>query len=210
MHVNFVVGSIIFSVFPSRGNLTPMLTAFIIHFACVHRSSQLNTAAVQLPIGLEDSHSGVVDVISGRAFHFSGVKGENVEEIDVPEDMKVEFRSSPKGWRPVYRLCVFIQHRRTHPSSRSILSRMEVVFQCQGGPRKVDRHTRRGMLYHMASIRPLSVLSGFTRDPPFHKFDNNEGSSRSVANEWPLGLRSAKIRWHDKLPLLDIVTCSGL
>ncbi|CAN0378363.1 unnamed protein product [Pylaiella littoralis] len=49
---------------------------------------KLNTAAVQLPIGLEDSHSGLVDVITGRAFQFSGIKGENVEEIAVPESMK--------------------------------------------------------------------------------------------------------------------------
>ena len=56
---------------------------------CVTPPSQLNTAAVQLPIGLEDSHSGVVDVVCGRAFGFSGVKGENVEEIAMPEGMKV-------------------------------------------------------------------------------------------------------------------------
>eukprot|EP00903_Cladosiphon_okamuranus_P017647 g16252.t1 len=49
---------------------------------------KLNTAAVQLPIGLEDSHSGVVDVVSGKAFQFSGMKGENVEEIPVPDSMK--------------------------------------------------------------------------------------------------------------------------
>lgn len=55
----------------------------------VYHAFQLNTAAVQLPIGLEDNHSGVVDVVSGKAFHFSGVKGENVEEIPVPESMKV-------------------------------------------------------------------------------------------------------------------------
>lgn len=52
-------------------------------------AAQLNTAAVQLPIGLEDSHSGVVDVVCGRAFRFSGVKGEDVEEIAVPDTMKV-------------------------------------------------------------------------------------------------------------------------
>lgn len=55
----------------------------------LYHSSQLNTAAVQLPIGLEDSHSGVVDVVTGRAFQFSGMKGEDVEEIAVPESMKV-------------------------------------------------------------------------------------------------------------------------
>lgn len=31
----------------------------------------------------------MVDVISGRAFEFSGIKGENVEEMPVPESMKV-------------------------------------------------------------------------------------------------------------------------
>lgn len=59
-----------------------------------YRAYQLNTAAVQLPIGLEGSHSGVVDVVCGRAFQFSGVKGENVEEIAVPDDMKVRARTS--------------------------------------------------------------------------------------------------------------------
>lgn len=51
---------------------------------------KLNTAAVQLPIGLEDNHEGVVDVICHKAFHFSGKKGEIVEEVAVPETMKVE------------------------------------------------------------------------------------------------------------------------
>lgn len=63
-------------------------------------ASQLNTAAVQLPIGLEDSHSGVVDVVSGRAFQFSGMKGETVEEIALPESMKVcaGRRHGSKSW----------------------------------------------------------------------------------------------------------------
>lgn len=40
-------------------------------------------------MGLEDNHTGVVDVICGKAFHFSGKKGEVVEEVAVPENMKV-------------------------------------------------------------------------------------------------------------------------
>ncbi|CAN0035926.1 unnamed protein product [Scytosiphon promiscuus] len=55
---------------------------------------KLNTAAVQLPIGLEDSHSGVVDVVCGRAFLFSGVKGEDVEEIAVPDRMEEEVKAA--------------------------------------------------------------------------------------------------------------------
>lgn len=44
---------------------------------------------MQLPIGLEDSHSGVVDVICGKAFQFVGDKGEIIENIAMPESMKV-------------------------------------------------------------------------------------------------------------------------
>ncbi|CAM9422944.1 unnamed protein product, partial [Choristocarpus tenellus] len=49
---------------------------------------KLNTAAVQLPIGLENSHKGVVDIVTGQAFTFSGAKGEVVEQIPVPDDMQ--------------------------------------------------------------------------------------------------------------------------
>ncbi|CAM9913280.1 unnamed protein product, partial [Discosporangium mesarthrocarpum] len=54
----------------------------------IRKQLKLNTAAVQLPIGLEGNHTGVVDVIRGVAYTFGGVKGEIVEEIPVPHDMQ--------------------------------------------------------------------------------------------------------------------------
>ena len=41
-----------------------------------------------LPIGAENSFSGVVDILTGRAIKFEGAKGEEIKEEDVPEDMK--------------------------------------------------------------------------------------------------------------------------
>lgn len=77
----------------------------------VYHASQLNTAAVQLPIGLEDDHSGVVDVICGRAFQFSGMKGENVVEIPVPESMKVCARAVFAGSMPFDRTLASSRHQ---------------------------------------------------------------------------------------------------
>ncbi len=44
----------------------------------------------QLPIGEEENHVGVVDLLSRKAFHFEGEMGINVVEVDVPEDMKAD------------------------------------------------------------------------------------------------------------------------
>ncbi len=44
--------------------------------------------AIQLPIGAESDLKGVVDVLTKKAYIFSGSFGVNVEEIPVPEDMK--------------------------------------------------------------------------------------------------------------------------
>lgn len=53
--------------------------------------------AIQLPIGQEGDHVGVVDIIKQKAFKFEGDHGMNIVEIDVPEDLKekmVEYRSA--------------------------------------------------------------------------------------------------------------------
>ncbi len=44
--------------------------------------------AIQLPIGAEGDHVGVVDLIKEKAFKFEGDHGMNVVEIDIPEDLK--------------------------------------------------------------------------------------------------------------------------
>ena len=44
---------------------------------CVHSRTKLhhNAAALHLPIGLSDSHKGIVDVIRNRAIYFRGEQG---------------------------------------------------------------------------------------------------------------------------------------
>ncbi len=49
---------------------------------------KLNAAAVQIPIGLEGAHEGVVDLIEERSIKFDGEKGETIVYGDVPDDMK--------------------------------------------------------------------------------------------------------------------------
>ena len=49
---------------------------------------KLNAAAVQVPIGLENNHTGVVDIIEEKAYTFGGERGELVEEVPIPDDLK--------------------------------------------------------------------------------------------------------------------------
>ena len=49
---------------------------------------KLNAAAVQIPIGLEAQHHGVVDLIEEKAYFFEGSNGEIVKEGPVPDDLK--------------------------------------------------------------------------------------------------------------------------
>lgn len=44
----------------------------------------LNAVAMQVPIGLEQAHCGVVDLVKNKAYYFEGYKGLNVRETDVP------------------------------------------------------------------------------------------------------------------------------
>lgn len=53
---------------------------------------QVNAFPMQLPIGLEDKHQGVVDLLERKAYFFEGNKGETATEAEVPASMheKVE------------------------------------------------------------------------------------------------------------------------
>jgi len=48
---------------------------------------QHNPVLMQLPIGLEDKHEGVVDLVKMKAFRFSGKDGEVIEESEIPAEM---------------------------------------------------------------------------------------------------------------------------
>lgn len=53
---------------------------------------RLNSKAVayQLPLGAEDTFSGVIDILTKKAYKFEGNFGEQINEIPVPEDMKAK------------------------------------------------------------------------------------------------------------------------
>src|SRR3954468_12674235 len=46
-----------------------------------------NAVMMQLPIGLEDKHEGVIDLVTMKAYYFSGANGEIITEKDIPADM---------------------------------------------------------------------------------------------------------------------------
>ena len=47
-----------------------------------------NAVLIQLPIGLEDSHKGVIDLVSQKAIYFEGENGESLRvENTIPEDL---------------------------------------------------------------------------------------------------------------------------
>jgi len=47
-----------------------------------------NALPIQLNIGTEEKFTGVIDLIRMKAFSFGGERGENIEEIAIPEDLK--------------------------------------------------------------------------------------------------------------------------
>ena len=47
----------------------------------------LNSVMYQIPIGLEDAHQGVVDLIKMKAYYFDGDNGENVREDEIPAEL---------------------------------------------------------------------------------------------------------------------------
>ncbi len=46
--------------------------------------------AIQLPIGQDSSFSGIIDLVERKAYRFEGKHGENIIEMDIPEDMKAK------------------------------------------------------------------------------------------------------------------------
>jgi elongation factor G len=48
---------------------------------------RLPACAVQIPIGVENEHEGVVDLVTMKAFKFHGAKGETIIEEEIPADL---------------------------------------------------------------------------------------------------------------------------
>ena len=49
---------------------------------------KLNAVMYQIPIGLEDQHKGVVDLVTMKAYVFEGAHGEIITEVPIPGDLK--------------------------------------------------------------------------------------------------------------------------
>jgi elongation factor G len=49
-----------------------------------------NAVLLQLPVGLEDRHRGVIDLITGEAVYFDGAQGETVRREAIPADFRAE------------------------------------------------------------------------------------------------------------------------
>ena len=49
-----------------------------------------NAVKMQIPIGLEDAHEGIVDLLTQKAYQFEGKHGEEIKEIEIPENLKEE------------------------------------------------------------------------------------------------------------------------
>ena len=49
-----------------------------------------NSVMIQHPIGLENDHRGLVDLVTRRAYYFDGDNGEKIREEDVPADLQDE------------------------------------------------------------------------------------------------------------------------
>jgi len=63
---------------------------FYMSLKSIHDRLSPKAVAVQLPIGAESNLVGVIDLLTKKAYKFSGTFGINVEEIEIPEDMKAK------------------------------------------------------------------------------------------------------------------------
>jgi elongation factor G len=50
----------------------------------------LNSVLLQIPIGLEADHNGVVDLVTMKAVYFEGDNGERIREDEIPDDLREE------------------------------------------------------------------------------------------------------------------------
>jgi elongation factor G len=57
---------------------------------------KLNAVMAQLPIGLEENHKGVIDLVTMKAFYNEGAQGEIIREADIPAEMLEEAKTYRK------------------------------------------------------------------------------------------------------------------
>ncbi len=60
---------------------------FYMSLESIHERLSDKAVAMQLPIGTEADHIGVVDLLEKKAYKFEGASGETITEIDIPADL---------------------------------------------------------------------------------------------------------------------------
>ncbi len=50
----------------------------------------LNAVLAQIPIGLEDKHEGIIDLVRLKAYYFDGSSGEHIREEEIPDTYRAE------------------------------------------------------------------------------------------------------------------------
>lgn len=75
--------------------LDRMGASFINSLDSIHKKLTPNAVAMQIPIGLEADHQGSVDLLLMKALYFKGPNGEQMEEAEIPDDLKED----AKNWR---------------------------------------------------------------------------------------------------------------
>ncbi|MBI4692363.1 MAG: elongation factor G [Candidatus Terrybacteria bacterium] len=55
-----------------------------------------NAVAMQIPIGLEENHRGLIDLMNFKAYEFEGKFGEQAKETEIPENLKSEAKKFHK------------------------------------------------------------------------------------------------------------------
>ncbi len=69
---------------------------FFMSLASIHDRLSKDAVAIQLPIGSEETFSGIVDLVLKKAYTFTGEHGEKREEIAIPAEMEeqvLEYRA---------------------------------------------------------------------------------------------------------------------
>lgn len=61
---------------------------FYMSLESIHKRLSDNAVAVQLPIGAEETFSGIIDLLKQKAYKFEGKHGENISEIEIPANMQ--------------------------------------------------------------------------------------------------------------------------
>jgi len=61
---------------------------FYMSLDSIRKRLNQKAVAIQLPIGAENNLQGVIDLLTKKAYRFSGNFGVNIEEIPLPDDMK--------------------------------------------------------------------------------------------------------------------------